>query len=437
MKRIVRKIGLLCGAMLLAFLLSGCVSDSVEELMTLPQLPIQYTDLSEQIDEMVKKGYEYMSPLTGRNIQSVQMVELNGDGYDEAVAFFRLPSDEKQLKIVVFGRADENYIPLYTIESAGTGIDSVNYCDLTGDGKMELIVGWRISADVQTVAVYSLDEEPTVLMRSGYTRFSIEDLDDEDIPCLLLLRTDKEGNSIAEVYTWRDGAMVASSQCMLSCDMAELSRGSVVSGMLTKDGIPTVLVTGVNSQGMAVTDILTYQESSGLVNVALNGFTGRSNVIASYCQIQPQDIDGDGLIEIPVPAENSKNTNPSGGIISWMNYDEDGDESWAVDTYHSPNADWFFTLPKDWHGRETAVITESTNNENCVLLQVDGEDVVSIYSISGENRETRVSRDGCIVLERQPVEIYAGELMSAAKEYGIDQDALCNRFHLITNFWIS
>ena len=68
MKRMLRKICVLCSAMLLAFLLGGCVSDSVEELMTLPQLPIQYTGLSEQIDEMIKKGYEYTSPLTGRNL---------------------------------------------------------------------------------------------------------------------------------------------------------------------------------------------------------------------------------------------------------------------------------------------------------------------------------------------------------------------------------
>ncbi len=437
MKRIVRKIGLLCSAMLLTFLLSGCVSDSAEELMTLPQLPIQYTGLAEQIDEMIKKGYEYISPSTGRNIQSVQMVDLNADGYDEAVSFFRLTSDEKQLKIVVFRRTDENYTPLCTIESAGTGIDSVYYRDMTGDGKMELIVGWRISADVQTVAVYSLDAEPMVLMRNGYTRFSIEELDGDGIPSLLLLRADKVGNSIAEFYTWHDGSMLVSSQCPLSCDMAELSRGSVVSGILTADGMPAVFVTGVNSQGMAVTDILTYQESLGLVNVAQDGVTGRSKVIADYCQVQPQDIDGDGLIELPVPVEKSMNTNPVGGVISWLNYDEDGEDRWAIDTYHCPNAEWYFTLPKEWHDRVTAVITDSVNNESCVILQVDGEDVVSIYSISGENRETRVSRDGRILLERQPAVIYVGELMTAAEQYGVDNDVLCSNFHMITNFWIS
>ena len=103
-KKIVRKVGLLCSALLLALLLTGCVGTSVEELMTLPQLPMQYTGLSKQIDELIKNGYEYAAPLTGRNIQSVQMIDINGDGIDEVLAFFRLPSDEKQLKIFVFRR---------------------------------------------------------------------------------------------------------------------------------------------------------------------------------------------------------------------------------------------------------------------------------------------------------------------------------------------
>ena len=165
MKNIIRKVGLLYGAMLLALLLSGCVKTSVEELMTLPQLPMQYTELSKQLDELIKSGYEYAAPLTGQNIQSVQMVDVNNDGNDEAMAFFRLPTDEKQLKIFVFGRTKDSYTRLCTIESAGTGIDSVYYRDMTGDGKMEMIVGWKISADVQTVAVYSLGTDPSVLMQ--------------------------------------------------------------------------------------------------------------------------------------------------------------------------------------------------------------------------------------------------------------------------------
>ena len=104
--------------------------------------------------------------------------------------------DEKPLKIFIFRPEDESYHQLCVIESSGTAIDSVYYQDLNGDGRRELIVGWRISAEVQTVAVYTVAREPVALMSSGYTRFTIQDLNGDGIPSLLVLRTDADSRSI-------------------------------------------------------------------------------------------------------------------------------------------------------------------------------------------------------------------------------------------------
>lgn len=59
----------------------------------------------------------------------------------EALAFFRMSSDEKPLKIFVFKIEGDSYARYCTIESSGTAIDSVYYQDLNGDGRRELIVG--------------------------------------------------------------------------------------------------------------------------------------------------------------------------------------------------------------------------------------------------------------------------------------------------------
>ncbi|MBQ2220779.1 MAG: hypothetical protein II419_03870, partial [Acidaminococcaceae bacterium] len=155
-----------------ALLLGGCSApSSAEELFTLPQLPLEYSDLSRQINALIEQGYEYASPTGGRNIQSVQMVDLDGDGDEEAVAFFRRSTDEKPLKIIVFSANGEKYERLCTIESSGTAVESVYYQDLTGDKQLEMVVGWRIAADVQTVAAYSVQKDPKVLMQSGYVRY--------------------------------------------------------------------------------------------------------------------------------------------------------------------------------------------------------------------------------------------------------------------------
>ena len=201
----IKRIGLLLALLAAALGLGGCGYDaSVEELFPLPRMAEGYTDLAQQLDGLLNQGYEYASPTGGRNIQSVQMVDLDGDGRQEALAFMRRSSDEKPLKIFVFRMENENYQPYCTIESSGTAVDSVYYQDLNGDGRRELVVGWRISTDVQTVAVYAVEREPVALMSSGYTRFMMQDLNGDGLPSLLVLRTSEEGLPVAEVYGWTD-----------------------------------------------------------------------------------------------------------------------------------------------------------------------------------------------------------------------------------------
>ena len=108
----IKRIGLLLALLAAALGLGGCGYDaSVEELFTLPRMAEGYTDLAQQLDGLLNQGYEYASPTGGRNIQSVQMVDLDGDGRQEALAFMRRSSDEKPLKIFVFRMENENYQP--------------------------------------------------------------------------------------------------------------------------------------------------------------------------------------------------------------------------------------------------------------------------------------------------------------------------------------
>ena len=281
----IKRIGLLLALLAAALGLGGCGYDvSVEELFTLPRMAEGYTDLAQQLDGLLNQGYEYASPTGGRNIQSVQMVDLDGDGRQEALAFMRRSSDEKPLKIFVFRMENENYQPYCTIESSGTAVDSVYYQDLNGDGRRELVVGWRISTDVQTVAVYAVEREPVALMSSGYTRFMMQDLNGDGLPSLLVLRTSEEGLPVAEFYGWQDGQMGIAYRCTLSSTMAALSRGSLVSGKMDAD-TPAMFITGVDERGVAVTDILIFRPEVGLVNVALDGssgVSGRSKISALY-----------------------------------------------------------------------------------------------------------------------------------------------------------
>ena len=78
-------------ALTLCALLSGCFFRPVEQLYAIPHPPKDYEALQERLGEVVAQGGEYAAPLTGEMIQAVQLQDLNGDGRQEAIAFFRFP----------------------------------------------------------------------------------------------------------------------------------------------------------------------------------------------------------------------------------------------------------------------------------------------------------------------------------------------------------
>ncbi len=415
----------------MAVMLSGCIfTTAVEDMLTLPQLPMEYAGLSEQISKLISDGYEYASPMNGQNIQSVQMIDLNHDEHEEAVVFLRRPADEKPLKIMVFRPESDTYQHLCTIESSGSAIDSVVYADLTGDGTEEMIVGWRISSDVQTVAAYAIGAKPTELMSSSYTRYSVEQLRYPDVYDLAIFHTDVDtGKPLAELYSWDSTEQMEQVQCKLSFGMAELMQGSVICGCLADD-TPALFVTGVDDANRAVTDVLYYKADVGLCNAVLDRQTGLSKVTAVHCRLTPKDIDGDGFTEIP----RFEGDEPGDGLVSWIRCDKQGAESVAETTYHCISEGWYLRLQADWRDRIQVNTAENGMNDRQTVFLLDDVPVMSIYAITGENRENRALLGNRVILKRQTTTIYSGEILKGAHG-NLTDDFLHRNFNLIVSAW--
>jgi len=389
-KRTLKKCILLLMAWAAAALLTGCnfFDASVEQLFTLPRMAEEYTGLSQQLDSLIAQGYEYASPSGGRNIQSVQMLDLEDDGRQEAMVFMRRSADEKPLKIMVFRLdEDEGYRLFCTIESSGTAVDSVYYQDLNGDG----------------------------------------------VPSLLVIRTDGEMGPVAEFYGWQGEQMGVSYRCRLSSTMTALNRGSVVTGMVAKD-TPAVFITGVDTTNMAVTDILVYRQETGLVNVAMDRNSGVSAAVYPYRQMSPQDIDGDSIVELPCPLGDTP-AEQTDGLVSWMRWKTDGRFEQTAKTYHSQSGGWYLTIPTSWWTWDVTAVTGGMTNENQMTLHINGDAVLTIYTITGENRDSRSRIGSRIVLRRQTATVYAGEVYEIAPYYGMDEDLLRRSFRLILPAW--
>ena len=286
--------------------LSGCslnLAASPEDLYTLPQLPAEYAELNHSIRQLIEAGAEYAAPTAG-------------DGQEEAVAFLRRGSDERALKIYIYERTESGYAQSAVIEGSGTAIYSVDYRDLDGDGRQEILVSWKVGPEVQALSVFTLRlGTPRELMNSSYIRYAAADLDGDGREEILTFRADEQGAGTADYYAWTgDGTLAPAGVARLSMTMAELSAGQVLSGTL-RGGEPAVFATGVSDSRIQVTDVLALRQGE-LGNLTVSDSTGVSREIYRYLGLFPTDIDGDGVTELPVPQPARART-PSPPITPW------------------------------------------------------------------------------------------------------------------------
>lgn len=418
-----------------------------QELYRLPELPDKYMALNSQLNAILDAGAEYAAPISGTNIQPVQMVDLDGDGREEAVAFFRAANDEKPLKICIFSAQGESYEQAAVIEGSGTAIYSIAYQDMDGDKRTELAVSWRVSTELQALTVYALDPEhgPVELLQSDCVKYTMTDLNGNGREELTILRADQDGGGIADCYGWINGTLTKLSSARISMTMGELSRqGRITEGVL-HDGIPALFVTGVTDSSRAITDVLIMQESGELVNTVLSAVTGVSSEITLFRGLYPSDINDDGITEVPWPILLQTWDNESGAYqqIDWKCYDTSGGAETVLSTYHNMEDGWYLEIPRSW--ANAILVDRSVSvDEADVTFYVRGGDqqatrpFLRISVLTGTNRERRAVRSNRLILSRSTDAIYVAELMegNGSWEYGITEDDVRAAFHLISAEWI-
>ena len=458
-RRLWKKWSVFCAAMATTFLLSGCMfALSPDDLYSLPKLPEEYVDLEQEIAALVDSGYEYAAPTGGENVQPVQLVDIDGDGEDEALLFLRKSGESKPLKIYIFKQSSEGYQTAAVLEESGASIERVDYQDMNGDGVLELIVGCRIMtgdsgigqteeilnerALIRVVSVYNLERYNTQkILEVNYNRCLITDLDCDGAPEMIVIAGGTSGNCTASAYSWRLGALEQIASAPRSVPPAMLE--SVRVGGLT-DGAQALFVTGVVDAENRITDLLV-MENGVLVNCTMDEQSGISGLVYHAAGVEAQDIDQDGVLELPIPYALHKTSSiaPTYWGIRWTAFAVDGRQTVKETTYHNPTDGWYLVLPESW--KDVLMVTSVTSaaGERIVTFGVyQGEDtdpleVIAIYTESGESREYKATKGDRFILMRQATTVYAAEFLPDYSTWSgaMSADALKDGFRMIRDEW--
>ena len=420
--------------------LTGCAfSTSADELYCLPKLPAEYESLEGCIDEMLAAGAEYAAPTAGTNLQSVQMLDLDGDGTQEAIAFFRKSTDEKPMKVCIFKERGGNYEQYALIEGTASSLYSVEYSDLNGDGSKELLIGFKSGTGLQVLSVYALSGgTPAPRLTTVYSRYTLFDADGDGQQELMVLYADEEGRAAVDCYDCGENELQRISTMPLSFAAGELR--SVVSGKLAS-GESALFLTGVSEGGIAVMDILILSEEGG--HRVLKRVGDAFGEVFWFMELYPEDVNGDGVIEVPDPVV-FPTSDLEGEVyyrIDWRQYDVSGKSQTVKRGFRSESDGWSIALKESWDGIITPRRTVSAEESSVtfLLLGEEGERVpfLSIHAITGEAREVRATRSGRFVLARQAETVYAAQFHegNALIADAMDEQEVRDSFSLLVNDW--
>ena len=432
----------LMGGLLLAAVCGGCSVRSADELYALPKQSDVYYDLQEAIDRVMDAGTSYAGPLTGSNQQAVQLADLDGDQEDEAIVFLKA-AGEKPLKAYIFDRTDESFENTAVIEGDGSDFDAVEYVDLDGRDGLEIVVGRQLSDQIlQSLSVYAWGDGSLVeLMSANYSEFTVVDLDGDDNKDVFLLRqSTNERAGVAELYRWRNGGMEREQEASLSVGAKQIKR--IVTGYVAQ-GVPAVFVASSYEEDTIITDIFACV-NQGLRNVAVNTEAGVSTQTIRSYHVYAEDIDEDGVIELPslvvLPSATAEETY---WIIDWYNLTTDGEKAVKLTTYHNYAASWYLVLPDAWHdhlnvskGPEVAGVPGLTFSKWNGYGEAT-EEIFTIYSFTGEDRMSLAQSGGRFILAEKGETVYAASLGTCQWARSLTQEDLTAMFHFIYLDWNS
>ena len=421
-----------------ALLLTGCSMRTVDEMYCLPKRSEDYKDLQSAIDGAMA-GLEYCAPLTGENQQTVQMADLDGDGAQEYLLFAKGGS-ERPMRILIFDEQQQTFVHMTTIESNGSAFDLVEYVQMDGKPGLELVVGCQLSDQlIRSVSVYSYAAgEVEKLVSTNYTKFVTIDLDSDSKTDLFVLRPGQTetDNGIAELYFSKDGVIERSNEVNLSGPVDKLKR--IISGKLY-GGEPAVYVASSVEGTALITDVYACFDSV-LNNVSLSNESGTSVKTLRNYYVYADDIDNDGIIELPDLIKMPPLSGGSGAerhdLIRWYSMDAAGAEVDKVYTYHNFVGGWHVELSSTW-GPRLAVNQQGSQYDFHIMSEdfTQSNKVFSVYALTGSIRDDLAVQDGRFVLLKTESVTYCGRLYDTAAEYEITQDVLIRGFRLIQQDW--
>ena len=389
MYKVLRKVLLLAGMTTFLLLFGGCSLKFGDGLLSLPKVPAEYVQLQQQLDTIRQGGAVYAVAESGTNRQAVQLVDLDGDGTEEALAFFRTETNAYQ--VYVFRQVDGQYIRIGMAEGYGSTLRAIYYPALE-NGKAALAMCWGFDeGGSYGMTVYGFAEAGmSVLMDIRYSDVVLRDINgDGSEEMAFAIRDTVTGLYSARIYQYQKAqyrVLCDVPMCLEVRSVANMQFGTLEKGQVG------LYVDSTATTGGYVTDLIWY-DGRMAANRTIDQASGSGAKTWRPASVFCADISGDGRVDVPVSHTFSYEPNEieMRSRLDWMNYDELGAETLVGSTLHRAGENWYLDWPESWGDQVRLETFHTVGLSQTVCWQAgpDGQrqPVLSVYVFTGDDRE--------------------------------------------------
>ena len=367
---------------LLCLLLAGCSMPGeqvqVEELLRAPKLSGDYGDVQTALKDWLGESAQLKYPMQGDLLSPFLLQDLDGDGrQDAAVLYTTAQSSNVCIAILQKDDADIWHVR-QNVEGLADTVESVGLAQLQPGDATQLVVGYTAAQGDHYLAVYSYtDGVLSTILEQQYQQYLVEDITGGGNQDLILMSTLEDGGVQIELLTVdKEGSfqqvavMGLSANRFAGCASVAAGVGADGRHYLVLDGW-----TGISGNNLASV-LLRFDEDTQQMVPADQISTEKlyTASLRNVPSLVSQDLDGDGIVEIPTQPDEAGLLNMSQSrrmdFIVWMDYTSPHPEKSFGLLDEETNC--YIELPMEWEGN--LKLTDSEQYDGAVELRTVDED---------------------------------------------------------------
>ncbi|WP_226672212.1 VCBS repeat-containing protein [Rossellomorea aquimaris] len=367
------------------FVTSGCsLFQSNSSLMKPPELPVEQQELKQAIQSFVPPQAEWLSPNEDKTADTIKQTDLDGDGEEELIVFYRLPEETSQMEGIILENKEGKWTKVAGIKDIGRELMKVEASDLNGDGTKELLIGFSYAAEASDSAlvIYDLEgKKPDKLFESQYSAFFADDYDENGKAELLLSTLIPNQEHTVSLYAFSKGKSEKVDE--LELDPYVYPYYNSASGYVTPSVKGAIFDSTVGAHSS--TSFIVGVKNKKLVELVPKEFKDQ---LFRATSANSEDKNGDGILEFPLLIE----ANPDKPYVDmpfiheYYQLSDDGQPQFTLRSYQNYPYQYELMLPEDWPD----IIIEASDGRRYVkfLSEDDGSLLFDVYVVDKDDKDS-------------------------------------------------